>query len=158
MVEPGCTLQIVDLEGNQAVDCILYNADDPAERYSAPDTIVAQGNIFLVAGSQLLSNEGRPMMTITATTCERHDTIGGACSRESNTLRYGFHTKHQHACVENFLARALVAGHGQARHDQQHQLVHERAGRGRRHARHRRRDLRAGPLGRAARRDATCSS
>ena len=43
------------------------------------------------------------MMTITATTCERHDTIGGACSRESNTLRYGHHTRHQHACVDNFL-------------------------------------------------------
>ena len=103
VIEPGCTLRIVDLEGNQAVDCILYNADDPAERYSAPDTMVAQQNIFLVAGSQLLSNEGRPMMTITATDCERHDTIGGACSRESNALRYGFHTRHEHACVDNFL-------------------------------------------------------
>jgi len=72
VVDPGGTLRIIDLEGNQAVDCILYNADDPAERYSAPDTMVAQGNIFLVAGSQLLSNEGRPMMTVSATTCERH--------------------------------------------------------------------------------------
>jgi len=112
VVEPGGTLQIVDLDGNQAVDCILYNADDPAERYSAPDTMVAQGNIFLVAGSQLLSNEGRPMMTITATNCERHDTIGGACSRESNALRYGFHTRHEHACVDNFLLAHSWRGMG----------------------------------------------
>jgi uncharacterized protein len=112
VVEPGCTLQIVDLDGNQAVDCILYNADDRAERYSAPDTIVSQGNIFLVAGSQLLSNDGRPMMTITRTTCERHDTIGGACSRESNALRYGFHTRHQHACVDNFLLAHSWRGMG----------------------------------------------
>ena len=35
MVEAGATLQIVDLAGNQAVDCLLYNAHDPAERYSA---------------------------------------------------------------------------------------------------------------------------
>ncbi|MCU1457222.1 MAG: hypothetical protein JWL73_1314, partial [Actinomycetia bacterium] len=42
VVERGDTLQIVDLLGNQAVDCILYNADDPAERYSAPDTMVEQ--------------------------------------------------------------------------------------------------------------------
>src|SRR5215218_6019443 len=102
-VEPGGTLRIIDLEGNQAVDCLLYNADNYAERYSAPDTLVAQGTIFLVAGSQLLSNEGRPMMTVTATSCERHDTLGGACSRESNALRYGFHTRHEHACVDNFL-------------------------------------------------------
>ena len=52
------------------------------------------------------------MMTVTATTCARHDTIGGACSQESNTLRYGFHTKHQHACVENFLLAHSWRGMG----------------------------------------------
>jgi len=102
-VAAGDTLRIIDLEGNQAVDFLAYSADDPAERYSAPDTIVEQGNIFLVTGSRLMSNEGRSLMTVTATTCARHDTIGGACSQESNTLRYGFHTKQQHACVDNFL-------------------------------------------------------
>ena len=102
-VPAGRTLRIVDVGGNQAVDCILYDAADHAHRYSAPDTIAAQRNIFLVEGSQLLSNEGVPMMTITETSCAYHDTIGGACSRESNTLRYGHHTAHQHACVDNFL-------------------------------------------------------
>jgi urea carboxylase-associated protein 1 len=103
VVRAGETLRIVDLEGNQAVDCLLYDATDHAHRYSAADTVVAQRNIFLIEGTQLLSNEGVPMMTITATTCAYHDTIGGACSRESNTLRYGHHTAHQHACVDNFL-------------------------------------------------------
>jgi urea carboxylase-associated protein 1 len=112
VVERGRTLRIVDLGGNQAVDCLLYNAADPVERYSAPDTIVEQGNIFLVAGTRLLSNEGRTMMTLTGTTCARHDTIGGACSQESNTVRYGFHTKHQHACVENFLLAHSWRGMG----------------------------------------------
>lgn len=104
VVRDGQTLRIIDLGGNQAVDCILYRADDTSERYSAPDTIAAQRNIFLTTGSPLLSGEGVVMMEITADTCGRHDTIGGACSQESNTLRYGHHTKHQHACVENFLA------------------------------------------------------
>ncbi len=104
VVRDGQTLRIIDLGGNQAVDCILYRADDTSERYSAPDTIAAQRNIFLTTGSRLLSGEGAVMMEITADTCGRHDTIGGACSQESNTLRYGHHTKHQHACVENFLA------------------------------------------------------
>jgi urea carboxylase-associated protein 1 len=103
VVKKGQTLRIIDLEGNQAVDCILYNANDEAERYSAQDTISSQKNIFLTTGTKLISNEGNVMMTITADTCGRHDTIGGACSCESNTLRYGHHTKHQHACVENFL-------------------------------------------------------
>ena len=103
-VRKGETLKIVDLEGNQAVDFLIYNLDDMVERYSAQDTIAAQGNIFLRSGSILRSNEGSPMMRLSDTNVAYHDTIGGACSCESNTLRYGHHTKFQHACVENFLA------------------------------------------------------
>lgn len=111
-VAAGQTLRIIDLEGNQAVDFLLYSAADDAERYSAQDTVSAQGNLFLRTGSVLRSNEGRAMMTITATSVEYHDTIGGACSCESNTLRYGHHTKSQHACVENFLEANLIEGRG----------------------------------------------
>ena len=111
-IAAGQTLRIVDLEGNQAVDFLLYAAADDSERYSAQDTVAAQGNLFLRSGTALLSNEGRPMMTITATQVEYHDTIGGACSCESNTLRYGHHTKSQHACVENFLEANLSEGRG----------------------------------------------
>jgi urea carboxylase-associated protein 1 len=103
VVAGGDVLSIVDLGGNQAVDCILYSAADTGERYSAPDTIAAQGRIFLTTGSVLRSNRGNPLMTVVADECGNHDTLGGACSKESNTLRYGRHTKHQHACVENFL-------------------------------------------------------
>lgn len=109
-IAAGQTLRIVDLEGNQAVDFLLYSAADDSERYSAQDTVSAQGNLFLRAGSVLRSNEGRAMMTITATAVDYHDTIGGACSCESNTLRYGHHTKSQHACVDNFLEANLMEG------------------------------------------------
>jgi len=111
-VKAGETLRIIDLEGNQAVDFLLYATDDDAERYSAQDTVAAQANIFLRTGSVLLSNEGRPMMTITGTSVEYHDTIGGACSVESNSLRYGHHTKAQHSCVDNFLEANLRDGRG----------------------------------------------
>ena len=112
LVRQGQTLRIVDLEGNQAVDFLAYNAHDDAERYSAQDTIAAQQNIFLREGSVLRSNEGAPMMTVTATAVAYHDTIGGACSCESNTLRYGHHTKSQHACVDNFLVANATEGRG----------------------------------------------
>ena len=111
-IDKGETLRIVDLEGNQAVDFLLYSAADDAERYSMQDTVSAQGNLFLRTGTVLRSNEGRPMMTIAASAVEYHDTIGGACSCESNTLRYGHHTKSQHACVENFLEANLTEGRG----------------------------------------------
>ncbi len=112
IVRKGQTLRIVDLEGNQAVDLLIYAQGDLDERYSAQDTIAAQGNIFLRTGASLMSNEGRPMMKIAATNVAYHDTIGGACSCESNTLRYGHHTKAQHACVDNFLAGLAQSGHG----------------------------------------------
>ncbi len=111
-VHAGETLRIVDLQGNQAVDFLLYAAADDAERYSAQDTIAAQRNIFLREGAVLLSNEGRAMMTITGSDVAYHDTIGGACSCESNTLRYGHHTKAQHSCVDNFLEANARAGRG----------------------------------------------
>ena len=99
----GDVLTIVDIGGNQAVDCLLYDAHDRSNRYSAQATIAEQANIFLTVGSVLLTFEGDALATMVADSCGRHDTIGGACSRESNTLRYGYHTGHQHACVENFL-------------------------------------------------------
>lgn len=111
-IAAGQTLRIVDLEGNQAVDFLLYSAADDAERYSAQDTVAAQGNLFLREGTVLRSNEGRAMMTIAHSAVDYHDTIGGACSCESNTLRYGHHTKAEHACVENFLEANLREGRG----------------------------------------------
>jgi uncharacterized protein len=112
VVKAGQTLRIVDVEGNQAVDFLAYNATDTAERYDAPTTIAAQRNVFLIAGSVLRTNEGRPLMTVIETSCAYHDTIGGACSPESNTLRYGHHTRHQHACVDNFLTALAPWGMG----------------------------------------------
>ncbi|HKS45690.1 MAG TPA: urea amidolyase associated protein UAAP2 [Amycolatopsis sp.] len=112
VVGKGQTLAIIDLGGNQAVDFLAYQAADTAKRYSAAATIAAQRNIFLTTGSVLRTGEGEPLMTVVADTCGRHDTIGGACGKESNTLRYGQHTRHQHACVENFLVEGARWGLG----------------------------------------------
>ncbi|MCY7283209.1 MAG: urea carboxylase-associated family protein, partial [Cyanobacteria bacterium CAN_BIN43] len=40
VIKKGQILRIVDLQANQAVDTLFYNAHDPSERYSAPDTVV----------------------------------------------------------------------------------------------------------------------
>lgn len=112
VVKQGQFLRIVDLGGNQAVDFLVYNANDPAERYSAPDTIRAQNNLFLTTGSKLYSNDGEVLMTIVADTVGSHDTSGGACSCESNSVRFGLDKKYQHACVENFLTALSWYGLG----------------------------------------------
>jgi uncharacterized protein len=98
----GQVLRILDLEGNQAVDTLFYNADDPQERYSAVDTIRRQGNLYLTTGTRLISNDGNVMLTIIADTCGRHDTLGGACATESNSVRYALDKRFMHACRDNF--------------------------------------------------------
>jgi uncharacterized protein len=103
VVRAGQLLRIVDLEGNQAVDTLFYNAADTHEHYSAQDTIQSQGNIYLTTGTVLRSNRGRPMLTIVDDTCGRHDTLGGACSAESNTVRYALEKRHVHSCRDSFL-------------------------------------------------------
>ncbi len=102
-LEKGQFFRILDLEGNQAVDTLFYNADNPSDRYSAIDTMRAQRNIFLTTGSRLLSQDGHELLRIVADTCGRHDTLGGACSAESNTVRYALDKKHMHSCRDSFL-------------------------------------------------------
>jgi urea carboxylase-associated protein 1 len=111
-VKRGQTLRIVDLEGNQAVDTIFYNAADTAESYSVTDTLQRQGGIYLSAGSVLYSNRGRPMLAIVADTCGRHDTLGGACAAESNTVRYALQKKFMHSCRDNYLLALARANNG----------------------------------------------
>ncbi|UYI48031.1 urea carboxylase-associated family protein [Vibrio natriegens] len=103
VVKAGQTFRILDLEGNQAADTLFYNANDPAERYSAIDTIREQGNVYLTAGTKILSNHGNEMLKIVADTCGRHDTLGGACATESNTVRYAIEKKCMHACRDSWL-------------------------------------------------------
>jgi urea carboxylase-associated protein 1 len=107
VVRQGETLRLLDLEGNQAVDTLFFNADDPAEHYSASDTIREQANIYLTTGSALMSDLCRPLMIITADTVGRHDTVGGACSTESNTVRYALDKKSMHACRDSFLLAVI---------------------------------------------------
>ena len=102
-VRAGETFRITDLKGNQAVDTLFFNADHPHERYSAFDTVREQRNLYLAVGTTLVSDEGNPMLDIVADTCGRHDTLGGACAGESNTVRYALDKKTMHSCRDSWL-------------------------------------------------------
>jgi urea carboxylase-associated protein 1 len=102
-IAKGEIFRIVDLEGNQAADTLFFSAADPAERYSAVDTIQAQRNVYLGAGTMLMSTAGNPLLEIVADTVGRHDTLGGACAAESNTVRYALDKRTMHACRDSWL-------------------------------------------------------
>ncbi len=111
-IKRGQTFRIEDLEGNQAADTLFYNASDPVDRYSAQDTIREQGAIYLTTGTRLISTRGNALLTITADTCGRHDTLGGACACESNMVRYAIEKRSMHACRDSFLLGARQIGLG----------------------------------------------
>lgn len=116
-IRKGQYFRIVDLHGNQAVDTLFYNAHDPRDRYSAQDTIRAQQNIYLTAGTKLMGSAGTVLLTIVADTCGRHDTLGGACAVESNMVRYAIDKRHMHACRNSFLKAVLEWGGGLDKRD-----------------------------------------
>jgi uncharacterized protein len=106
-IRRGQFVRIVDLEGNQAVDTLFYNAKDYSDRYSAQDTIREQQNIYLTTGTKLISSARNVLLTIVADTCGRHDTLGGACAAESNMVRYAIEKRFMHACRQSFLKGAI---------------------------------------------------
>ncbi|WP_018970996.1 urea amidolyase associated protein UAAP2 [Rubritalea marina] len=116
-IKKGQTFRILDLEGNQAADTLFYCSHDSSERYSASDTIQHQQNLYITTGTTLMSNLGHPMLMVTADTCGRHDTLGGACSRESNIMRYAFEKEPMHACRDIFISGLAQWGQGMGKRD-----------------------------------------
>jgi urea carboxylase-associated protein 1 len=115
IIRRGQTLRIIDSEGQQAVDALLYCVENPAERYSAQDTLRMQRSAYVGLGTALVSNNGRVMARITADSCGQHDTSAGCCSCESNAVRFGEQTRYQHACRENFILE--LSRHGLTKRD-----------------------------------------
>ncbi|MGO6970886.1 urea amidolyase associated protein UAAP2 [Rhizobium leguminosarum] len=115
IVRKGQTIRIEDSYGQQAIDTLFYRADDFAERYSNQDTMRAQDGAYIATGTKIISNEGNVMLVMTADSCGRHDTSAGACSCESNTVRFGHSTKYLHACRDNFVIE--VTKHGMSKRD-----------------------------------------
>src|SRR5467141_4118432 len=118
----GQYLRIVDVEGNQAADTLFYNAHDYEDRYSAQDTIRAQGNIYLTTGTKLISSRGHVLLSIVADTCGRHDTLGGACATESNMVRYAIDKRYMHACRQSFVKAIIGWGRRLEKRDITHNI------------------------------------
>ncbi len=111
VVKMGERFRIVDVEGNQAADTLLFSAADPGDRYSIVDTMREQRNVYLGVGSKLLSTAGNMLAEIVADTVGRHDTLGGACAAESNSVRYALDKRTMHACRDSFLLAVAENDH-----------------------------------------------
>lgn len=110
VIKAGQVLRIVDLEGQQAVDFLCYDASDLGDRYSSMNTIKVQGNVYVGKGTVLYSDGGVPLLTLVADTLGRHDTVYGCCSNPNNHLRYGVTTTE--SCYTNFTNELATHGLG----------------------------------------------
>ena len=100
VIRAGQILRIIDLEGQQAVDFLCFDADDPGDRYSSMNTVKIQGNLYVGKGTVLYSDSGKALLTVIEDTLGRHDTVYGCCSNANNRLRYGVTTTE--SCYTNF--------------------------------------------------------
>jgi urea carboxylase-associated protein 1 len=111
LLAAGDRVRFVDIEGQQAVDFLCYNAHDTRDRYNAANTMKMAQNVFLNAGTVLYGEYATQLMKIVASSCPNHDTIGGCCSVEMNFLRYARRT---HSCRANFIHELVKFGMGEA--------------------------------------------
>jgi len=107
-LKQGQTLRILDMEGNQAVDTTFYDLNNPEDHYSAMATIVAQRNIYITTGTILRTESGKALIEITADLTGCHDTLGGACSSQSNTVRYAREKINMHNCRDSYMLQLAV--------------------------------------------------
>lgn len=96
----GDRVRFVDLEGQQAVDFLCYNARDTRDRYNAANTMKMGENVFINKGTVLYGEYATALMKVVAASSADHDTIGGCCSVEMNWIRYARRT---HSCRANFI-------------------------------------------------------
>jgi urea carboxylase-associated protein 1 len=101
-------LRIVDLEGCQSVDTLIYDAERSDVRYNVPNTIKLAKNVYVTRDVVLYDDLAQPLMTVIEDTVGRHDTLAGCCSREINTVRYG--QPGNWSCRDNFLAALSQLG------------------------------------------------
>lgn len=110
VIKAGDILVITDLEGQQAVDFLCYDANNLADRYSATNTVKVQGNVYVGLHTVLYSDSGTALMTVIEDTVGQHDTIYGCCSNPNNFLRYGVETSE--SCYANFESALAARGLG----------------------------------------------
>ena len=100
LVKKDQVLTIKDTHGQQAIDFLCYDADNTSDRYSATNTVMVQGYVYVGKGTVLYADSGKPLLSVIEDTVGRHDTVYGCCSNPNNKLRYGVETTE--SCYTNF--------------------------------------------------------
>jgi len=85
----GARLRLVDLAGDACLSMLVCNAERPVERLNVADTQKVQWNAYLGAGSLLLSDMGKVLLSVLEDTAGAHDAFCGASNPGANARKYG---------------------------------------------------------------------
>jgi len=100
ILNKGSLLKVIDPQGEQVSDMVLFNADDIREKISSGKTLDFENTILITQGHYLWSNRSRKMMEIVEDTNGRNDFLLAPCSPETFEILYN--NPHYHpSCFEN---------------------------------------------------------
>ena len=104
----GTTLRLLNDEATPGVSVLLWNANDPSERYNPADTVKVQWTSRLTRGKLLLSDMGRVLASLTHSS-GNHDALAGGSTSDSNARKYGTNERFRNT-RDNFLLAAAKHG------------------------------------------------
>ncbi len=99
-LKKGNILTVLDPQGQQVSDMVLFNKHDLKEKISSGKSMDFEESILLTTGNFLWSNRSNKMMEIKADTNGRNDFLLAPCSPETFQIMYnesGYHP----SCLEN---------------------------------------------------------
>lgn len=99
-LKKGQKLKVIDPEGEQVSDMVLFNALDKREKLSSGKTLDFEESILISKGNFLWSNRSQKMMKILEDTNGRNDFLLAPCSKETFEIMYQ-HQGYHPSCFEN---------------------------------------------------------
>lgn len=109
ILKSGQKLKVIDPQGEQVSDMILFNREDPREKISSGKTLDFEENILITKGNFLWSNRSNKMMEILEDTNGRNDFLLAPCSPETFKIMYNNPNYHP-SCFENLYKNVETYG------------------------------------------------
>ena len=109
ILSKGQKLKVIDPEGKQVSDMVLFNREDIREKLSSGKTLDFEEHILITKGNYLWSNRSNRMMRILEDTNGRNDFLLAPCSPETFKIMYG-HEDYHPSCFENLYTNLAPFG------------------------------------------------
>jgi uncharacterized protein len=105
-IKAGQTLAVIDPQGGQVADLLVFNLNDVREFLSSGRTLDYASRIYLTTGAKLYSNRSNVMLSIIEDDVGRHDFLLTPCSEATFRILYNDTDPHR-GCFGN-LSEAMA--------------------------------------------------